>query len=481
MIRLIVFLVVAAAAALLTTWLANNPGSVQVAWGGQTIQTSFGMLLLAFLVVGLLISLLVEIVRALRVLPARMRRRKHENRRLRGYRALTSGFVAAAAGNVGRARSLLREAEQLLPQEHSVQLLAAQAAQLEGKEDVAHLKFRHMLQAPETQLLGLRGLLAQSAKADDRNESLDLARQAYEASPNTPWAAQTYFDLLTRAGRWAEALPLVPRLHALKQVDETVGRRRRAVLEHLVGQDERAAGHDREALRRARTAVKLAPGFAPGAVAAAAVAKEQNNKRLARKLLEASWRAEPHPDVARAYAQLEEAEAPADRLGRVERQLGKLQPGHPELNLILGELAIAAGRYDEARRDLEAAVAKEPTARAYQLLIEAERAGGAAQPRIDELTAQAQDARPDKVWVCDDSGDVLPGWVPLGTSGRFDVVHWAQPPRIATLVGRDHGPFLGAVGGADGDADGGEPPATGAAQPDPLAHRTIDGTAQAAA
>ena len=38
----------------------------------------------------------------------------------------------------------------------------AQTAQLEGKEEVAHLKFRQMLDRRDAEFVGLRGLLAQA-------------------------------------------------------------------------------------------------------------------------------------------------------------------------------------------------------------------------------------------------------------------------------------------------------------------------------
>ena len=444
MIRLIIFLIVATAVALVAVFFANNPGHVAISWNGRVVEMSVGLLLLVFLAVAVVFAVVVEIVRALRGLPRRVRVGRARSRRARGYRALTTGLIAAASGNLARARALLHESERLLPREGSVLLLAAQTAQLEGKEEIAHLKFRQMLAAPETELMGLRGLLGQAAKADDRAEALDLAERAYRRSPGTPWVTQTLFDLRARAERWPEAKQLLPELVKLRQIDEPTARRRAGLLEHLIGQREAAAGNTREALAHARRAVRLVPGFAPIAVATAELAKAAGRNRLARKTLEACWQTAPHPELARAYAGLVDNEQPAERLKRFEKRLKPLRPDHAELDLALGEIALAARQFDDARRHLERATTLEPGARAFRLRAELERATGAEPARVQEFLARAAEASADRAWVCDDTAEVLPAWQPFGNSGRFDAVHWGLPPKLATLVGREHGPFISA-------------------------------------
>ena len=445
MLRLIAFLVVAAVLAVIGVWLANHPGSVVIDWQGQQLQTSVGILLLAVGAVAVAFVILFEIIRGLRAIPARWGERRRHRRELQGYEALTTGMIAAAAGNLSAAQALRREAERLMPERAPVLLLAAQTAQLEGKEDVAHLKFRQMLRSRETELLGLRGLLAQTMKAGDRAEALSLARRAYQRSPSTPWVLTTLFDLLAHEGRWEEALNLTAEMLSQRVLSQDEARRHRVVLHHMVARTFRDDNRPQEALAQARRGVKLDPGFAPGAVLAGELAQAQGRRRQARRVLEDAWRAAPHPDIARAYARLVDGETAQQRLTRVENRLGSLRPDHPELRVALGELAIAAQNWDKARTELQRALALEPTERVYRLLAEAER--GAGNPaRAQEWLAQAVDAQPDRAWVCEDTGEALPEWRPFGASGRFDVVHWTTPPRIATLAGREHGAFLVAEG-----------------------------------
>ena len=96
--------------------------------------------------------------------------------------------------------------------------------------------------------------------------------------------------------------------------------------------------------------------------------------------------------------------------------------------MLQAELAMQAGEWSTARERLEAALGAHPTARVYRLLAEVERQSGGNPAKVQEWLARATDAEPDRAWVCDDTGELVPSWQPLGPTGRFDAVHWATPP-----------------------------------------------------
>ncbi len=110
--------------------------------------------------------------------------------------------------------------------------------------------------------------------------------------------------------------------------------------------------------------------------------------------------------------------------------------------MLQAELAMQAGDWDTARSRLEAALDAQPTARVYRLLAELARQSGGDGAKAQEWLARASDAEPDRAWVCDDTGEVLPGWQPLAPSGRFDAVNWSTPPKVATLIGTEQTTYI---------------------------------------
>ncbi len=435
MIRLIVFLIIAVGLALFATWFADHPGRVSLVWQGVRIETSVAVAVVAAVVAALIIVVIFEILRLFRAAPRRLSRRRQRTRADKGYQALSQGLVAAAAGDVVAAKALNRRAEKLLEHRPPTLLLSAQTAQLEGDEGAARVKFQEMLKHQETEFLGLRGLLAQAIKEGDTTSALKLARRAQLRRPNTPWVLTTLFDLQTQAGLWEEALGTVSDMARQKLIDRPLATRRRAILYHQLAVARRQEGRPYEALTLAKKAHKLLPSLAPLAVQAAELAEQTSQPRVVRKVLEAAWRAQPHPALAQAYLAQAAGKPPAERLKLAER-LHQLEPGHLESDLMLAEQAIAAQAWPSARTALERARKRGPTASVYRLLAEVEQAEGQGE-KARAWLAKAVDAPPDPAWLCPTTGEARASWSVFGPDGRFDSLRWGSPPKIIPLLRAD--------------------------------------------
>ena len=435
MIRLILFLVVAVGLSLVAAWLADHPGRVSLIWQGTQIETSVAVLIVGVVLFGVLLVILFEILRLVRGAPRRLGQRWRRSRTDRGYQALTQGLVAAAAGDTAAAKAFNRRAEKLLDHTPSTLLLSAQAAQLEGDERAARSRFQQMLKHPQTEFLGLRGLLAQAIKDGDSATALELARRAYLRRPNTPWVLATLFDLQTQAGLWTEALGTVGDMAKHKLIDRATASRRRAILFHQQAAAQRKSGRPYEALALAQKAHKLLPSLAPLAVQAAELAEQTDQPRAARKVLEAAWRAQPHPALAQAYLAQAAGQPPAERMKLAER-LHQLAPDPLESELMLAEQAISAKQWQVARNALERARRREPTASVYRLLAEVEQAEGELE-KARAWLAKAVDAAPDPAWLCPSTGEVRATWSPFGPDGRFDSLRWGSPPKFVPLLRDD--------------------------------------------
>ncbi len=452
---------VAAAAAL---WIAERPGRVSLVWLGWQIDTTMGVLLAA---VALLIVLAVLLHWLWRVLwrgPRSLNRLRAERRRQQGYRALSQGMAAVAAGDAAEARRQARLANSLLHDPPLTLLLAAQTAQLGGDEGAARRYFTAMLERPETAFLGLRGLLTQALKAGDRAEALSLARRAYEERPGTPWAVATLLDLQLESGEWNGVEPLLAQAVKLKALPEPEARRRRAVLLAERARVDPAA----VALPAAKEAVKLAPELLPARVQLARVLAAAGRGREAARVIEQGWSSNPHPDLAAAYAALQPEEAPLARFRRFERLAG-FAPGHRESLLALGECAIAAGLWGEARKELAGVIETEtgaPSHRLARLMARLEEGEGIDSAAVRRWLTAAAEAEPEPGWRCSRCGTLAAAWQANCPHCRaFDALAWQAPPRAAAAV-LPAQPIAGALSAPTPPAgDGAAKPAAGEAVP----------------
>ena len=113
------------------------PGRVVMVWQGWRVDTSVAVLMLGVVIVAMAAAALFHLVRKIIGGPAAFLRARRERRRREGYRALTQGMVAVAAGDAEEAQKHARKADVLLAEPPLTLLLSAQAAQLSGDEHAA--------------------------------------------------------------------------------------------------------------------------------------------------------------------------------------------------------------------------------------------------------------------------------------------------------------------------------------------------------
>ncbi len=433
MFRALKFLVVLGVLATGTVWFADNPGAVTLQWRGYRLETSVGILLGAFLAVAVSAALVYRFWCFLRRGPKALARIRRSRRRRKGYLALTRGMVAVAAGDAEEAGRQVARAEGLLSDPPLTMLLSAQAAQLDGDDAAAAKFFTAMLEKPETEFLGLRGLLTQSMKLGDWDRAQDLARRAYALKPKSGWVASSYFDLLTRAGQWLPADKVLSESIKNKLVTGEESRRRKAVLAFQEGLDAERLGQGARALKLIRKANDLDPAFIPAAVRLSALLVEAGKVRKAASKIEDSWSRCPHPDFPAVYWLAKRAVEPMAKVRAAER-LAKFNPDHPESHIAVARAALDGLLWGEARKHLEGLVGETTTMRVYRMLAELEESEHQDLARAREWLMRASSADPDPAWVCESCGDTVTEWRALcANCAGFGGYRWKTPPHAQRL------------------------------------------------
>lgn len=431
MLRIVIFLVLVALAGAGAAWVADQPGDVVMTWGGYRASPSIPVFVLCLGIFAVLIVLLWSILTAIWRMPGRMRRRRHEKRHARGRHAITHGLLAIGHGDAALARRHAEAARRHAPDDPLALLLHAQSAQLEGNRDEAQRAFRAMAEREDTRLLGLRGLFIEAQRADDAVGAVMIAEEAIKLSPSSTWASHAVLGFRCARGDWSGALAILDSNLSAGLIDKAAYRRQRGVL--LTARALELETMDRDVARESvMEAVKLAPTLVPAAVLAAKFESEAHQVRRAMKLVEAAWLANPHPDLADAYAHVKLGDSARQRLQRVETLAAKTpadKPGHVEGQLAIARAAIDASEFARAREVL-APYVNDPTQRVALLMAELERAEHGDGGRARAWTLRAVRARHDPAWTAD--GYVSDRWRPVSpVTGRLDAFHWQTP--VASL------------------------------------------------
>ncbi len=433
MARVISSFVVLGVLAVAAAWLAERPGVVALNWQGYRIETTLALVVIVIALLMVLAALSYRVWRWTRRGPFILGQARQERRRRQGQLALTQGMVAVAAGDRNASLRFARRAENLLDDLPLTMLLSAQAAQLNGDDQAAKRYFATMLERPEMEFLGLRGLMALATRAGNSESALSLARRAFLLRPSTPWVLTALFDLEAHSGHWVEAGRMADLAVKHKVITAEDGRRRKAITLQMRARLADAAGRAREAQKLSLEAVENDAHLVPAVALAARSLLANGKRRRAAHLIEETWVHHPDAGLAEIYGQVYANEKSARRMQRFEK-LAAQRPADPESTLALAGAAIAAERWEPARRHLEPLAtdhADERVCRLMAKLEEGERGPAYARTWLERAANAPQGPR----WVCGACTRDFTDWSAHCPHCRtFDSLNW-QPPEGPHVLG----------------------------------------------
>ena len=432
--KIILFVVLIAAAALGAGWIMESQGGVRVAVGAQEfnlgpLQAVIALiaLVLAVWLVLRLVSLLVAVARFFNGDETAISRYFDRNRERKGYEALAEGMMALASGEERTAMAQAARAEKFLRRPELTNLITAQAAEMSGDRKKAEGMYKRLLADERTRFVGIRGLMKQRLEDGDTDTALKLAEKAFALKPRHAETGDILLALQATQADWAGARKTLGTKVRTGALPKDVGKRRDAV---LALQEAKGIFEDGNSIRAREAAIeanKLSPDLIPGAVLAAQSYVEQDNARYAARVLAKTWAVSPHPDLAAAFAALRPDETPAERIKRF-KALTKHNPDHPETRMLLAELHIASGDFEAARKALGGLAQNEPTQRSLTLMAAIERGEGAEDDVVRGWLTKAVVAPRGPQWVCDKCHTVHGDWAPVCIGcGAFDTLSWKVP------------------------------------------------------
>ena len=423
MVRIILFLLLIALGAAGAAWIAEQTGNVVLSWGVWRLRTTLPVFVLALGVISVVAVMLWSILRGLWRTPERIRRGNRERRHARGRHAITQGLLAIGHGDSAAARAYAEAARKHAAHDPLALLLHAQSAQLDGDRETAQRVFHAMAEREDMRLLGLRGLFIEAQRADDPVAAVLVAEEALKLSPSSSWASHAVLGFCCAKGDWAGALTILDNNQSAGLIDKATYRRQRGVL--LTARALELEKVDRDLSRESvMEAIKLAPTLVPAAVLASKFESEAHQVRRSMRIVETAWLAQPHPDLADAYAHVKLGDAARQRLVRVETLAAKV-PGHIEGALAIARAAIDASEFAKAREALAPFIAA-PTQRVALLMAELERTEHGDSGRARAWTLRAVRALHDPAWTAD--GYVSDRWRPVSpVTGRLDAFQWQTP------------------------------------------------------
>ncbi|WP_294620189.1 heme biosynthesis HemY N-terminal domain-containing protein [uncultured Roseovarius sp.] len=454
-IKIVVFGALVAAAAYGAWFLLELDGGVQIVMAGYEFNLSPMMTVIALLLLVLAIwillklaGLLIAVLKFINGDETALSRYFDRNRQEKGYRALSEGLLALASGEGDVAMSKANKAEKYLKKPALTNLITAQAAEMSGDRKKAEAVYKRLLKNENTRFVGVRGLLKQKLSDGETETALKLAQTAFALKPKHAEVQDSLLQLQAKTEDWKGARETLNAKLKYGTLPRDVHKRRDAVLALSEAREVLEEGQSIEAREAAIEANRLSPDLVPAAVLAARGYIEQGSKRYATRVIKKAWDAQPHPDLAAAFAEIEPDESPDKRLKRFNKLL-RVHSDNRETKLLEAELHIAAEDFPAARRALGDLAEGDPDARALTIMAAVERGEGASDAVVKGWLARALSAPRGPQWVCDNCHHIHAEWAPVCEHCEsFDTLSWKSPPAqaVSTATGVEMLPLIvGAV------------------------------------
>jgi HemY protein len=459
-IKIAVFIALVAGASFAAIFLLELDGGVRIVMAGQEFNLTPIMAVIALILLVLAIwillklaALLIAVLKFINGDETALSRYFDRNREEKGYRALSEGIMALASGEGKVAMAKAARAEKYLQKPALTNLITAQAAEMAGDRYKAEEVYKRLLKNEKTRFVGVRGIMRQKLADGDTETALKLAQTAFALKPRHEEVQDTLLRLQAETEDWAGARETLRAKLKYGSLPRDVHRRRDAVLALTEAKDILDEGKDIEAKEAAIEANKLSPDLIPAAAMAARSYIDKGSKRNATRVIKKAWTAQPHPNLAAAFAEIEPDETPAARLKRFAKLL-KINPDNRETRLVDAELHLAAEDFPGARRALGNLIEEEPDARALTIMAAIERGEGSSDAVVKGWLTRALSAPRGPQWVCDNCQQVHSEWAPsCANCHAFDTLSWRSPPKaaVSTSTGVEMLPLI--VGGIEDKRD----------------------------
>lgn len=424
MFKLLLFLFFIACISITGAWIAENPGEVVIRWFNYRIDTSLAVLLLLAAVASVALIYALALLRGLIRIPSNLTRRRELKHYKTALTEITHSVAALAAYDIKSAEAHTRKAEKLLGQTPLTLMLSAQVARNQGDDPKTRQLLEKMLEHDETEYMAARSLSESASKQHQFPRALAMAERAYALNPKDTSSVAAIVSLHMRLGQWQEALQTLQKAGRKGTIRSADFVRYKGLIYLRQGMIQLEQGNADIALAHAHTAMKSLKYFVPAVALAARAYRQNGHHTKAMKMILVAWKFSQHPELATIFREAIASE-PAARQLKLTRGLVARAPAAAESHIALAQVGIALRQWDVARAALGEAIAREPSAQAFQLMADVELGEFSDHAAAARYTEKSAAATGGALWNCRACGHIAQQWdTHCAACDAFDTIAW---------------------------------------------------------
>ena len=447
-IKSIFFFSIAVALAVAFNFVKDTDGTLTIDLLSREYQLSFMSflalilaLLFAIIAINIVLKFLWSLIGFLRGDDTALKRFFEKRSERKGQSFLINAYTASFEGDHERALIEIKRSKKYLKSKSLPDILSLSSYEAKGNLSKQEEIFQELIRDKTTRSMGLFGLIKMKLAEGNTSLALKLTGRLIKLKPQNLSFNKTFFNLQLTEEDWDGALTTYKKINKIKKIDKENYSKGESVLLFQKAKELRSAGKTLDALRVSRQALKRYVGLVPNSILLSELELLEGQKKRAEAALLSTWKAIPHPDIAKKFAEIENNESVEARIERFKKILN-VKKTDTETKTLKAELNILSENFPEAKRAISDLIETDrANTKVYTLMAAIEKGAGSSDAVVKGWLAKAVTAKRSKRWICSNC-DNQSEWEPICKKcGEFSSLEWKEE-RYESLGRNDQSEIL---------------------------------------
>ena len=344
----------------------------------------------------------------------------------KGQGFLISAYTASFEGDYEKALLDIKRSKKYLKSRSLPNILSLSSYEAKGNLSKQEEILQELIRDKTTRSMGLFGLIKMKLSEGNTSLALKLTERLIKLKPQNLSFNKTFFNLQITEGDWDGALTTHKKINKIKKMDKETFNKGESILLFQKAKELRSEGKTLDALKISRQALKKSPSLVPNSIFLSELELLEGQKKKAEAALLSTWKAIPHPDIAKKFAEIEKKESVDARIERFKKILN-VKKTDIETKMLKAELNILSENFPEARRSIiDLIETDKANVKVYTLMAAIEKGVGSSDAVVKGWLAKAVTAKRSKTWICSNC-DSQSDWVPVCKKcGEFSTLEWKE-------------------------------------------------------
>ena len=417
---------------IIASWSIQNSKPVSFIFKDITVTTSTSVLIIGLLVVVIICLLLQRFIFFLKQSKQKYKFYRERSIIKKGHNSFVQGMVALANKDFNKVIAEAKNANKYLKDKSLSLLLTSETLKIEKKFDQLNLVYEEMLNEPNMNLLGLRGLMEQNLRAQDYHHAFIYGEKLFYLNPKIEKLYETLINIIGKTNNWQKMIYLSEQSLKYKIIDKKTYIENKSIAYFEIAKIKHKS-FEQESIELMEKALKLKEDFAPFVSFYIQLLINNNKLNKAKKVLKKAWTAFSHPHLKQHMEELAKA-LKISYLELVKYIVANTKDNY-ETQILLAESYLDNQSWDNARLQIKSLLSHKPTREVCLLMSKIEEGYSGDSHKINAWISRSNLGKLSKVWVCHISGISQAKWTSVSKSGYFNSLEWKYPINISSLEG----------------------------------------------